>query len=59
MIKADTVLYVASLNGETFEFKSRSEMMSFIRKFHSDGYAINTLSLCKMKLFNINPPKFS
>lgn len=57
--KPDSVIYVCNVNGETFEFQHEHEMLDFLCRLHDDGYSLNTLSMCKMKLYNINPQKFS
>lgn len=53
-IRPDFVDYVCCVNGETFSFSSHRRMLDFVQKLHDDGFQINSLSMCKIKGYNLN-----
>lgn len=53
-IRPDFVEFVCIVNGETFSFASHCLMLDFVHKLHDDGFQINSLSMCKIKGYNLN-----
>lgn len=54
MFKADSISYLCRVNDDTLEFTKLSDMFRYVRDLYSNGVQINSLSMCKVKIYQIS-----
>lgn len=53
MIRANNIVYIVMVNGETFQFQREADIRSFLKEFEERGYQINDLSVAKCKMYSL------